>query len=204
MKLHIRRIRSTPDPASRKQGFREVWTFSLLFLSLLISALFAHAEGTEGADITTPPTPPTPPVAQAAPESAPRPTLEEKLRRARETISPAEQTTEAKSNPFDSALSRTAKVFLYFMVIVCLGLAVFKKLSLNKKSCSTQELIKVLGRQQLGSKIALLVVEADGKRFFLSHNGDEVALLADLTPSFEDAFQHLAAEDMLRTAVNNS
>jgi flagellar biogenesis protein FliO len=197
MKLHIRRIRRTPDPASRKQRFREVWTFSLLFLSLLISPLFAHAQSTESAAMTTPP-------AQATPETTPRPALEEKLRRAREAVSPAEQTTEAKTNPFDSALSRTAKAFLYFMVIVCLGLAVFKKLNLNKKSCSNQELIKVLGRQQLGSKIALLVVEADGKRFFLSHNGDEVALLADLTPSFEDAFQHLAAEDMLRTAVNNS
>ncbi len=74
----------------------------------------------------------------------------------------------------------TNKNTIYFLMLAFGGLFVAKKMQQQKGTDPLEAGIQVLSRKSLGSKTALLIVDAQGERFLLSQTGEDVQLLSPL------------------------
>lgn len=83
---------------------------------------------------------------------------------------------------------------VYSAGAVLLLAAVFRKLRPENK-LGTQCGIDIVGRRQLGSKTALLLIETEGQRFLLAQTPEEISLLSAIEPvsSFDRALCELSA-----------
>ena len=92
-----------------------------------------------------------------------------------------------KSGVVGSSLPPRSDMFGSFIkgVIYCLGLgliflAVKHKLKL-KNDNSADNPIHILAKKSVGYRVNMMLVEVDGKKFLVSHNGDSVHLISEIT-----------------------
>lgn len=83
---------------------------------------------------------------------------------------------------------------LYCIAIFLFGASLYKRY-LDKQQNTAGNGIEIVSRRALGSRTALLVVRAEGRRFFLSQSGEEVHLLTalDEPASFERQLAQFAS-----------
>ena len=92
-----------------------------------------------------------------------------------------------KSGIVGSSLPPRSDMFGSFSkgIIYCIGiflifLAVKHKLKL-KNDNSSDNPIHILARKPVGYRVNMMLVEVDGKKFLVSHNGDSVHLISEIT-----------------------
>ena len=92
-----------------------------------------------------------------------------------------------KSGVVGSNLPPRSDLFGSFLkgIIYCLGLgliflAVKHKLRLKNDGGSDNP-IHILAKKSVGYRVNMMLVEVDGKKFLVSHNGDSVHLISEIT-----------------------
>lgn len=87
---------------------------------------------------------------------------------------------------FKSLTSKTTKGFVYTAIFFLLALSLYRKYGTRSDAGLKQGAIQVLARKQIGSRTALLMIQAEERKFLLAQNGDQLALLSDLSFGFEE------------------
>ena len=101
-----------------------------------------------------------------------------------------------KSGIVGSSLPPRSEMFGSFDkgIIYCFGiflifLAVKHKLKLKNDNSSNNP-IHILAKKSVGYRVNMMLVEVDGKKFLVSHNGDSVHLISEIT---DDSYLTAAA-----------
>lgn len=96
------------------------------------------------------------------------------------TNSTSESSLGANVITSEDLIQRFIKGILYCIAIAMLLFIVNSHLK-NRKDLSGSNPINIISRKPIGNRASLMLVEVDGKKFFLSQNVDSVQLLAPLS-----------------------
>ncbi|MCB0324004.1 MAG: FliO/MopB family protein [Bdellovibrionales bacterium] len=105
----------------------------------------------------------------------------ERLRMAQDQKRKVAEQPSAPEEP-ESIFAPRLKNAIYFFAALLAGLSLLKRFKGKSVEQQGEELIELCGRRPLGPRSGLLVVAVEGRRLLLAQNGDEVRLVADLTP----------------------
>ncbi len=106
-----------------------------------------------------------------------------------------------------AAAGKSSKALVFCLSGVFILLYLYKHYNLKNQTGAEQNLIEVLARKPLSSKTSILLIRTEERKFLLSQNGDELALLSDLGPAanFAEKLSQLTMleqDDLNHAAVN--